>query len=236
MAQSTVTVIIPAYNEEKTVGSVLSETSSIMDNLGLPYEIILVDDGSTDKTGLIASSQKVILLSNNENHGKGYCLRRALKTAHGNIIVTMDSDGEHRPKEIPDLVNQVLSGVDVVSGSRFLGTSSDVTAKINRLGNSFFNLAIMLLTGKPVTDSQTGFRAIKKEIIDELNLKSDGYEIETEITMKSLMNGFICKELPITCQRRKHSASKVRILYDGAKILKAIVRASTLRIGNASER
>jgi len=94
----------------------------------------------------------------------------------------------------------------------------------------------MLLTGKPVTDSQTGFRAIKKEIIDELNLKSDGYEIETEITMKSLMNGFICKELPITCQRRKHSASKVRILYDGAKILKAIVRASTLRIGNTSER
>jgi glycosyltransferase involved in cell wall biosynthesis len=224
--RSAVSIIIPAYNEEKTIGNVISSTAEIMDGLDVPYEIIVVDDGSTDKTGLIASTYKVIVLTNNVNRGKGYSLRHALKHAQGSIIVTIDSDGEHKPKEIPDLIEPLYSGTDIVAGSRFLGSQSQVTTKLNIMGNFLFNTAIMTLTGQRVTDSQTGFRAIKKDVLDKLNLESDGYEIETEITVKGLRNGFVLKEKPISCERRKYSISKLKVLTDGTKILKTIIRSN----------
>lgn len=146
MHRLVVTVVIPAYNEEKTVGNVISETISVMDEMGMPYEVIVVDDGSTDKTGLIASNNKVTLLSNQNNRGKGYSLRKAFQQAQGEIIVTIDSDGEHKPKEIPDLIDPLLNGTDIVSGSRFMGSNTQVTTNLNRLGNFMFNNAIMALT------------------------------------------------------------------------------------------
>ena len=222
----TVSVIIPALNEEKSVGYIISEASTVLNDLGIPYEVIVVNDGSTDKTGLVAASCKARVLTNERNRGKGYSLRRALTHATGEIIVTIDSDGEHNPKEIPALLSQVLSGADVVAGSRFLRRQSYVTSKLNELGNTMFNFAIMMLTGNRITDSQTGFRAARKTVLDELNLTSDGYEIEAEITIKCLMSGFLLKELPISVQRRKYSKSKLRTLFDGAKILSTILKFS----------
>jgi len=219
-------VVISAYNEEKTIGNVISDTTSIMDSLDVPYEIIVVNDGSTDKTGLIAHSHKATVLSNKINRGKGYSLRNALKHTQGDIIVTIDADGEHKPKEIPDLIEPLFNGTDIVAGSRFLGTQRHATKKLNQIGNFFFNATIMTLTGKRVTDSQTGFRAIKRHVLEMLNLESDGYEIETEITVKGLRNGFVFKEKPITVERRKYSISKLKIIADGTKILKTILEAS----------
>jgi glycosyltransferase involved in cell wall biosynthesis len=221
-----VTVIIPAYNEEKTIRDVISDTTVVMNSLNLPYEIIIVDDGSTDKTGLIASNCKVALLSNGKNRGKGYSFRKAWLYSHGDIVVTIDADGEHEPKEIPDLIGPLFNGTDIVSGSRFLGSNVNVTSRINTLGNLFFNIAIMALTGKRVTDSQTGFRAMKRQVIDELRLEADGYEIETEIIVKGLMNGFVFEEKPISCQRRRYSVSKLKLFSDGRKILKTILKSS----------
>jgi glycosyltransferase involved in cell wall biosynthesis len=236
MSGSLVSVIIPAYNEEKTVGTVIRDTSEIMDIYGLPYEILVVNDGSTDNTELAASSSyKATVFSNSLRRGKGYCLRKALKYARGDIIVTLDSDGEHKPKEIPDLLNPLFEGNDVVSGSRFLSNRAEVTTKINRVGNFLFNTAIMTLTGRQVTDSQTGFRAMKRETIEKLDLQSDGYEIETEITVKSLLNGFQCKEVPITVERRQYNMSKLKILSDGKKILSTIIRSSFSELGHDQE-
>jgi glycosyltransferase involved in cell wall biosynthesis len=226
MVSTTVSVIIPTYNEEKTIGSVISETISVMNNQSLPYEIIVVNDGSTDQTVLTASRYKVILLSNEKNRGKGYSIRKALRYAQGDIIVTVDSDGEHRPKEIPDLINPLLGGADIVSGSRFLGKNPNATTKLNLMGNLFFNTTILALTGRRITDSQTGFRAMKRGVLEELNLVSNGYEIETEITVKSLRNGYSFEESPITCERRVHSVSKIQLVRDGARILKTIIMNS----------
>ena len=227
LLDSSVTLIIPAYNEEKTIGDVIKDTTEIMDLYGLPYEIIVVDDGSTDNTKLVAlSTCNATVFSNEPNRGKGYCLRRALKQARGDIIVTLDSDGEHKPKEIPDLITPLFEGNDIVSGSRFMGNRTDVTTKLNQVGNFLFNTAILALTGRQVTDSQTGFRAMKRDVVDKLNLQSDGYEIETEITVKSLRNGFKLKEVPISIDRRKYSMSKIKILTDGKKILSTIFQSS----------
>ncbi len=227
MRNSFVSVIIPAYNEEKTVGGVIEGTAQIMEIYGIPYEIIVINDGSTDNTEKIALSTRLAtVLSNKINCGKGYCLRKALPYAKGDIIVTLDSDGEHKPKEIPDLITPIFQGNDVVSGSRFLCNGQEVTSKIHRLGNSLFNVAIMALTGSTITDSQTGFRAMRRDTLDKLNLESSGYEIETEIAVKSLRNGFNFKEVPITIKRREYNISKIRLLSDGRKILTTIIKSS----------
>lgn len=230
MSSPTVSIIIPAYDEERTIGQVVQETISVMDGLNVPYEIIIVDDGSHDSTGRVAAKYKATVLSNPKNRGKGYAVREGIQHAQGNIIVTIDADGEHSPKEIPRLLAPLFHGTDIVAGSRFLGHAPKTTTRINRIGNFLFNTAIMALTGKRVTDSQTGFRAAKKEALKKLRLTSTGFEIESEITVKSLKNGFTLQEKPINIKKRQHNLSKIKILKDGTRILRTILTSDLTRI------
>jgi glycosyltransferase involved in cell wall biosynthesis len=221
-----ISVVIPAYNEAEAIGRVMTQTVAVMNQLNLTYEIIVVDDGSTDTTKEIASTHNAKVISDGKNHGKGYSVRRAFQQVQGNIIVTIDADGEHKPEEIPKLIYPLNNGTDVVAGSRFLGNGKDFTTRLNVIGNKFLNFTIMTLTGKYITDSQTGFRAFKRAFLDQVNLESDGYEIEAEITVKSLRNGFKLEEIPISCQRRESGKSKLKIAFDGFKMLKTILRSS----------
>jgi glycosyltransferase involved in cell wall biosynthesis len=218
-----VSIIMPALNEEKTVGKLVSEASSLMSSHHIPFEVIVVDDSSSDRTYGEALRCGAIVLRNDRTSGKGCCLRRGLEKARGDLIVTIDSDGEHLPKDIIRLLGHALGGVDVVCGSRFLNGSSNFTSRIHLVGNQIFNIVILILTGKRVTDSQTGFRVLKRKVIDTLRLESDGFEIETEITVKSLRNGFSFKEVPININRREYGISRVRMLSDGRKILQRIL-------------
>jgi glycosyltransferase involved in cell wall biosynthesis len=226
MQSPTVSVIIPAYNEEKTVGNVISGTFSVMRHLGLPFEVIVVDDGSIDNTRKVALTHNARVLSNGRNRGKGYALRRALLHAKGDIIITIDADGAHRPVDIATLVFPLLNGVDITAGSRFLGHKKGFTSRINLIGNVLFNTAIAVLTGKQVTDSQTGFRGFKRKVLRGIRLESSGYDIETEITVKGLKNGFRFVEVPITCSSRNCGHSKLKILPDGFRIFKTMLRAN----------
>lgn len=227
MQRSLISVVIPAYNEEKTIGTLISDTTAVMESLGMPCEIIIVDDGSTDNTRKIATTYKATVLSNGKNQGKGYALRRGFKHAQGNIIITIDADGAHNPKEIPELIHPLFNGADITAGSRFLGLGrKDSTTKLNRLGNILFNITIMTLTGKLITDSQTGFRAFKKHVLQKINVESTGYEIETELTVKGLKNGFVVREVPINCEKRRDGNSRIRIIFDGFHILKTIFKAN----------
>jgi len=196
-----------------------------MESMKNPYEIIIVDDGSTDNTRRIATRYKATVLFNGKNRGKGYALKKGFQHAQGDIIVTIDADGAHKPKEIPDLIHPLFNGVDIVAGSRFLGNQVNSTSKLNRIGNILINTLIMTLTGKLITDSQTGFRAFKKEVLHKTNLESLGYEVETEITVKGLKNGFTYQEKPISCTKRKYNMSKLKVLPDGIKILTTIFKA-----------
>jgi len=221
-----ISIVIPVFNEEKSIGKVIEDTTTVMDSLGLPYEIIVVDDGSTDNTRRVATVYKANVISYGKNRGKGYAERKGFQHAQGDIIVTIDGDGAHKPKEICNLIMPLLNGSDVAAGSRFLGHGKRHTSKLNLLGNFMFNMSVTLMTGRHITDSQTGFRAIKKEALNKLNLESDGFDIETEITMKSLRKGFKFQEQPITVNRRKHDRSKIKAVSDGTKILKTILKTN----------
>jgi len=217
-----VSIIMPAFNEDKTIGKTIREIASLMALHCLPFEIIVVDDGSSDRTSEEALRCGVLVLSNGQNRGKGYSLRRGLSVARGDLILTMDSDGEHRPVDIVRLLRCSFDGVDVVAGSRFLN-GLNPTSSIHFVGNKLFNAAIMILTGRLVTDSQTGFRVLRRRVCDSLCLESDGYEVETEITLKSLRNGFSFREVPIGVRRREFGRTRIRLLSDGRKILQTIL-------------
>jgi len=227
MNTSTVSVVIPAYNEEENIGDIILRTNATLETTGVPYEIIVVDDGSIDETKLMAMKYKTTVLSNGTNRGKGYALKKGIQYANGGLLITMDADGSHRPEEIPKLLVPLLNGADAVFGSRFIDKrEQDSTKKLHIFGNKLFNLLITLLTGKRITDSQTGFRGYKRKIIDEIEITCDGYEVETELTLKSLKNGYIVHEESITFESRKDGYSHLNPLFDGIKIFKTIIRAS----------
>lgn len=220
-------VVIPAYNEEKNIEEVLVRTKATMEALQFPYEIIVVDDGSTDKTGSLAAKHKVTIVNNGRNQGKAHTLRVGLEKATGDILITMDADGSHRPEEIKKLIVPLLNGADVAMGSRFIGKREKGAVKrLHILGNYLFNLIIFVLTKKRITDSQTGFRAFTKRVCKELEIASKGYEVETELTVKALKNGYSVQEEQITCEKRKDGYSHLNPLRDGFKILKTIIKST----------
>jgi glycosyltransferase involved in cell wall biosynthesis len=227
-----VSVIIPAYNEEKNIGSVLSRTHFMLKKIDLPHEIIVVNDGSNDKTAKIALENKVILIDHFKNRGKGHALKTGFVKAEGRFIVTMDADGSHRPEDLPSLLSLALNGntgLAAVIGSRFNGTMDDkATSRLHILGNRLFNMLILLFTGKYVSDSQSGFRAYRRDALKKLILNSSSYDIDTEIIVKLLKQGFKVKEIPITCKRRQNGHSGVNSFRDGLKIFKTIIKARFL--------
>lgn len=224
-----ISVVIPAFNEENNISEILTHTETVLESFGLPFEVIVVDDGSRDGTKRKASNNGAKLISYSINRGKGYALRKGLANAKGDILVTMDADGSHRPEEIPKIVKPLLHGADVVVGSRFLKSHAGrITSRLNTLGNHAFNILILVLTKKKITDSQTGFRAFRRMTLKGIGLFSTGYEIDSELTIKTIRNGFRVHEEPVSCDRRKNGMSKLSPLKDGFAILRTILKASVI--------
>jgi len=221
-----VSVVIPVYNEELTVGDVIGRVKATLEEMRVPYEILVVDDCSTDNSLAALKDENVKVYRLKRHMGKGYALRLGFKEASGGVIVTLDSDGSHNPEELPKLLRPVLNGeVDLVIGSRFLGFSNIFYNKLNRIGVSFFNILIRIITGKATTDSQSGYRVITSKALKELNLWSKGYEIESEVLIKVLRRGFRVGEVPIRFEQRTYGKSKLDPFIDGFKILRAILVA-----------
>jgi len=221
-------IIIPAHNEKWTLGGVLKRAKETIKSLDLPSEIIVIDDGSTDETLKIvylSSEAGIIVLRNDKNYGKGYALRRGIKYSKGKIVVTMDADGSHKPEELPFLLKPIFDDADMVIGSRFKGKiERGAIKRINILGNKLINLLIYILTRKKLTDALSGFRAVKREFLSKVDLYSDGYEIEAEITVKLIKTGCRIREIPISCVKPVRS-SYLNSFRDGYKIIKTIFKA-----------
>ena len=219
-------VIIPVYNEELTIGNIIDRVKAVVQQTGLKNEVIVVDDCSYDKSLEIAKKYSVKIYTLKRHLGKGYALRAGFAKAKGDIIVTIDSDGSHRPEELPRVLAPIVHDkADLVIGSRYLNQKNVATRKLNAFGVQLFNFFIELLTGVAITDSQSGYRAMKREVMKSQKLKSGGYEIESEMLVKTAKKGFRITEVPISFEQRTYGRSGVDPIVDGFKILLSIVSA-----------
>jgi glycosyltransferase involved in cell wall biosynthesis len=197
-----------------------------MQKIGFKYEIIVVDDCSTDRSLEISKSQSAKVFSLKKHMGKGYALRAGFAKAKGDIVTTIDSDGSHRPEELPRLLTPILqSKADLVIGSRYLSQKPVATKKLNAAGVRLFNFLIKILTRAEVSDSQSGYRVMKSAVLRNMRLKSGEYEIESEMLVKTALQGFRVVEVPISFEQRTYGTSRLDPMVDGFKILLSIVLA-----------
>ncbi len=219
-------IIIPVYNEELTIGDIIDRVKAAALQTGLETEVIVVDDHSSDRSLLQASKRNVKVYSLKLHLGKGYALRAGFAKAKGDVIVTLDSDGSHRPEELSEILAPILQGeADLVIGSRYMNHKHVAARRLNAFGVRLFNSFIQLLTGAAVTDSQSGYRAMKREVMKSQKLKSGGYEIESEMLVKTAKKKSRITEVPISFEQRTYGRSGVDPLWDGFKILVSIVSA-----------
>lgn len=219
-------IIIPVYNEQTTIGNIIDRVKEAVQKTGLKNEIIVVDDHSYDKSLAIAKRPSVKLYTLKQHMGKGYALRAGFSKAKGNIIVTIDSDGSHRPEELSEVLAPVLQDkADLVIGSRYMNHKKVAARKLNAFGVKLFNASIQLLTGVAITDSQSGYRAMKCDVLKNQKLTSGTYEIESEMLVKTAKEKFRVTEVPISFEQRTYGRSGVDPLVDGFKILLSIFSA-----------
>jgi len=187
---------IPCHNTESFIGDVVSSANKYVD------QVIVVDDGSTDGSAEVARGAGAIVISHSTNQGYGEALKSCFemaKTNGANILVTIDSDGQHDPEEIPLLLAPILRGeADVVIGSRFLTNEVNMPS-YRKFGISLISFLFNLGSRTKVSDSQSGFRAYNKEIIESFLLSEPGMSISIESLEKARRNGVIIKEVPISC-------------------------------------
>src|SRR5208283_1099372 len=219
-------VIIPVYNEELTIGDIINRVKAVVLQTGLKNEVIVVDDCSYDKSLEIAKKHSAKIYTLKRHMGKGYALRAGFAKARGDVIVTIDSDGSHRPEELSRVLAPILQDkADLVIGSRYLNQKNVAARKLNAFGVKLFNSFIELLTGAVITDSQSGYRAMKREVLRSQNPQSEGYEIESEMLVKTAQRKFRITEVPISFEQRTYGRSGVDPLVDGFKIILSIVSA-----------
>ena len=173
-----ITVILPAYNEEVSIGSIVLLTKNYVD------KVIVVDDGSTDRTAELARKAGAEVIVHEVNMGKGRALKTGFEAAEGaDIIVTMDSDGQHNPTEIPKLVAPIIEGdADMVNGSRYMMKHTDKnTPAYRRVGQIILDRVTNINSGIKITDSQSGFRAFAASTKDIFRFNAQGMAIESEM-------------------------------------------------------
>lgn len=205
-----IVAILPAYNQEKNIANLIREVKQHVS------ETIVVSDGSTDRTAEIAAESGAIVPDPCNKRGKGNAIIRGIdvsKSLKPDVILLMDSDGQHNPEEIPKLLKPVIKDeADLVIGSRFLGILR--TSNINKVGNCLLNLLHFLLTFKWVSDAESGYRVFKAEKIYGLNLTALRYEIESDALLEAIDKKLRIKEVPITIVKEEKGIT----LLDGLRI------------------
>ena len=216
-------IVIPVFNEEKTIGEILKKVLKVELPAGLEKEIIIIDDGSTDKTLKnlksqildLKSDKNVKLIKNKINRGKGAAVRRGIKNASGDILVIQDADLEYNPEDYKKLLRPILENkAKVVYGSRLKELKFKLFGKektplpLHYLTNRFLSFLTNVLYGSSLTDIETGYKMMTKEVYRKLTLESNRFEIEPEITAKILKMGFQIVEVPIITKPRSYKEGK----------------------------
>ncbi len=225
-------IIIPVYNEEKTLKKIINKLESV-DFGALKTEIVLVDDcsndGSREILKEIAKSKKYQVIFHKKNAGKGRALRTGFKYATGDLITIQDADLEYEPHDFKKLLKQILNGqTDVVYGSRFLGQSFLSNQKwavpSHYMGNKLLSLVTSILYFRWVTDMETCYKMFTRKAYESVCLHSQRFDFEPEITAKFIKNGFKIIEVPIRYYPRDFSEGKKICWKDGLKAIWYLIK------------
>jgi glycosyltransferase involved in cell wall biosynthesis len=225
--QPQLSVVIPVYNEESTLAAVIHKL------LPLPalFEVIVVNDGSTDRTAEIASQladqyPQIRLLHQDRNRGKSQAVIAGIAVTRGDIVVIQDADGEYDSDEIPDLIQPIVDGVaDVVYGSRFLvRKAARVLYYYHYIANQLITFLSNVLTNVNLSDVETGYKAFRGEIIRQMILNSTGFGFELEVTAKLAKLGCAIYEVPISYYGRTYEQGKKIGLMDAFAAVWFIIR------------
>ena len=219
-------IIIPCYNEEGTISQIINKINEVV---SFPYEIIVVDDCSNDKTRSILendlNSKISKLILNPKNSGKGYSLRQGIKEASGEIILIQDADLEYDPNDYKKLIEPIKNGyADVVYGSRFTGAEHKrVLYFWHMIGNKFLTILSNMFTNLNLTDMEVGYKVFKSEVLKSVSLKEDRFGFEPEITAKIAKKNLRVYEVGITYHGRKYSEGKKITWRDGFSAIRCII-------------
>jgi len=231
-----VSIIIPIHNEKNNIGEVINDFKKMNQR---EWEIIVVDDGSSDGSKDEIDTEFVRLITHNTNLGKGEAIKSGIQNAKGKFIVLMDGDGQDVPNDILKLLGLMNNGeVDLVIGARFKGNivknlnmhiREGSVQIINYFGNILLTMLINVLLNIRITDSQAGFKCMELAKAKELQLNAKGFEIETEILIHASKKKWIIKEVEVTRKSRVHGSSDLydvrfgRIVF-GLKVLRIILK------------
>jgi glycosyltransferase involved in cell wall biosynthesis len=211
--------VIPAYNEERFIGSVVLKVKKYVDT------VMVIDDGSRDLTGEIAHAAGAIVIRHETNRGKGAALNSGFEKArelHAQAVVVLDGDGQHRPEDILAVVTPIMEEkADIVVGSRYLQFGSRVPFH-RIIGHKVFTSVTNLLSGIRVTDSQSGFRAFSTKALNQIRFKSTGFSVESEMQFLAVQNELRLLEVPIVI--RYSDRPKRSVLHHGITVLNGILR------------
>jgi len=241
-----VSVVIPVYNERTTIEEILRRVQAV----NLDLEIVVVDDGSTDGTrellsliasaattksgtvifpssGLALRADNIRVLFQEVNQGKGAALRRGFAEARGGIVIVQDADLEYDPQDFHQLINPILRGeADVVYGSRFLGGPHRVLYFWHYVGNKFLTTISDMFTDLNLSDVWTCYKAFRREVLEQIDLREKRFGVEQEMTSKIAQNEWRVYEVPISYHGRSYGEGKKITWKDGLRGLWCILRYS----------
>ncbi|HZN36684.1 MAG TPA: glycosyltransferase family 2 protein [Pirellulaceae bacterium] len=218
-------VVIPVYNEERTIQTVLARVAA----LPVPKEIIVVDDASTDGTRDLLeqyeAAHEIHVIFKPQNEGKGAALRTGFRRVSGDVVVVQDADLEYDPRDILPVVRPIVCGqADVVFGSRYTGEASQDASRLHRFGNRLLTKASNWLTGLELTDMETCYKAFRREVLRSFEIQQNRFGFEPEVTAKIARRGYRIGEVPIRYSPRGYAEGKKIGLGDLLSTLWCIVR------------
>ncbi len=216
-----ISVVIPAKNEATSIGHVVSGIHNTLSDA----EIIVVDDGSSDKTAAIAKEHGAQVVTHNYPIGNGAAIKTGAQHATGDVIIFMDADGQHDTGDIPRLLEKLNDGYDMAVGARNKGSQANIGRGV---ANGFYNRLASYMANQPIMDLTSGFRAVyTKKFREFLYLLPNGFSYPTTITMAFFRAGYTIAYLPITANKRQ-GKSHLRPLTDGIRFLLIIFKIATL--------
>lgn len=217
-----ISIVVPAYNEDEVIGPFLQKLRQVVEENHWQAEILVVDDGSSDRTAEVARQAGIRLLQHPYNIGYGAALKTGYRHARGKVIVTIDGDGQHNPSDIAHLL-ALIDRYDMVVGSRSHGSQ---TALHRDLANSIYNRLASYITRRKIEDLTSGLRAVRAPIVRQfMYLLPNTFSSSATITLSVLRAGYSLAYVPIRVTRRAgKSKSKIRLLEDGLRFLLIILK------------